>query len=71
MGDMNYRMNTRFKEFNNENVFDTAVDLIPTLDQLGNSMKLGNYPEYIEPPITFFPSYKLSKAQLVYIDKKD
>ena len=71
MGDMNYRMNTRFQDFNNTNVFDEAVDMIPTHDQLVQSMSQGNYPEYQEAPITFFPSYKLMKSQLVYIDKKD
>ena len=34
MGDMNYRMNTRFSSFNNSNVRDSAVSLVPTLDQL-------------------------------------
>ena len=32
MGDMNYRMNTRYQDFNNLNVKQTAVKKIPTLD---------------------------------------
>ena len=32
MGDMNYRMNTTFAEFNNSNVATDAVGMIPTHD---------------------------------------
>jgi len=71
MGDLNYRMNTRFQHFNNTNIETEAVSLIPTHDQLGIAIKEGNYPDYVEPPITFLPSYKLSNTELVYIDKKD
>ena len=49
MGDMNYRMNTRFACFNNDNVSETALELLPALDQLGIAMKPGddnNYPGY-------------------------
>ena len=71
MGDLNYRMNTCFRDFNNANVADQALKMIPTHDQLGISMRSGNFPGYLEAPITFLPSYKLSKSELVYIDKKD
>jgi len=71
MGDMNYRMNTTFSDFNNTNI-DTAFELFPTHDQLMHSMKVDqNYPGYMEPPINFLPSYKMSKTQLQYVDKKD
>ena len=46
MGDMNYRMNTRFADFNNDNI-DQAIHLFKTLDQLEHSMKVEkNYPGY-------------------------
>ena len=64
-------MNTRFRDFNNSNVADQAISMIPTHDQLGISIKSGKFPGYQEAPITFLPSYKLSKTQLIYIDKKD
>ena len=61
MGDMNYRMNTFFSQFNNINI-DKAPRLFKTLDQLQDSMLIHkNYPGYCEPPINFLPSYKLSK----------
>ena len=46
--------------------------MIPTHDQLVGTMAQGrNYPDYFEPQITFLPSYKLSKTEHTYIDKKD
>ena len=71
MGDLNYRMNTTYKEFNNDNVSSSAVEMIPTFDQLTLSLKAGNFPGYREAPINFLPSYKLSTKALHYIDKKD
>ena len=71
MGDLNYRMNTCSQHFNNEHVSTDAVNLIPSLDQLVLSRKEGNYPNYEEAPITFLPTYKLSKTDPFYIDKKD
>ena len=71
MGDMNYRMNTTFEDFNNSNVEQEAVNMIPTHDQLFTSLANGNYPGYQEAPINFLPSYKLSKTELIYIDKKN
>ena len=38
MGDMNYRMNTRFRDFNNDNVQFDAIAMIPTHDQLIQTM---------------------------------
>ena len=32
MGDMNYRMNTTYSEFNNSNVHDRALGLISSID---------------------------------------
>ena len=32
MGDMNYRMNTTFSQFNNKNVATDAVKMVPTYD---------------------------------------
>ena len=71
MGDMNYRMNTRYQDFNNDNVRTDAINMIPTHDQLTLTLKEGNYPNYQEAPISFLPSYKLAKEQLFYVDKKD
>ena len=34
-------------------------------------MKNGNYVGYKETDISFLPSYKLSKKELLYVDKKD
>ena len=71
MGDLNYRMNTTYKDFNGEKVATSALEMLPTYDQLTLSLKAGNFPGYREAPIDFLPSYKLSKSQLIYIDKKD
>ena len=71
MGDMNYRMNTTFAEFNNSNVSTDAVGMIPTHDQLVISMLEGNYAGYQEPKIEHLPSYKMDKKKDIYIDKKD
>ena len=32
MGDMNYRMNTTFEKFNNDNVKSDALEMLPTFD---------------------------------------
>ena len=61
MGDMNYRMNTRYQDFNNDNVRTDAINMISTHDQLTLTLKEGNYPNYQEAPISFLPSYKLAK----------
>ena len=72
MGDLNYRMNTRFRDFNNSNVEAEALGMIATHDQLTQNMAQGrHYPDYIEPAIDFLPSYKLSKTDFEYLDKKD
>ena len=71
MGDLNYRMNTTFSDFNNTNIH-TALERFPTQDQLIHSMKVDqNYPGYNEAPINFLPSYKMSKKELQYVDKKN
>ena len=52
MGDMNYRMNTTFREFNNDNVSAQALKLFPTLDQLTLTRKEDQtYPDYQEAEI--------------------
>lgn len=71
MGDMNYRMNTTFSRFNNSSVRYQALDLFPSLDQLQKAFASGNYPGYEEAKISFLPTYKLSKTEDRYIDKKD
>ena len=53
--------------------------MIQTHDQLTDALAQAkfypytsaNYPNYEEAPINFLPSYKLSKTELVYVDKKD
>lgn len=52
MGDMNYRMNTTFKDFNNENVPAQALKLFPDLDQLTLTRQNElQYPAYCEAEI--------------------
>ena len=34
-------------------------------------MAEGYYPGYVEQPITFLPSYKMSTSEEVYVNKKD
>mmetsp|Transcript_28682 Transcript_28682/g.38244 ORF Transcript_28682/g.38244 Transcript_28682/m.38244 type:complete len:134 (+) Transcript_28682:645-1046(+) len=71
MGDLNYRMNTKYSKFNNSNI-KQAFTLFKKLDQLTLSMQIDkNFPGYEEAPITFLPTYKLSKSERLYIDKKD
>ena len=38
MGDLNYRMNTRFRDFNNSNVEAEALGMLATHDQLIEAM---------------------------------
>lgn len=41
------------------------------MDQLVEARAEGHYPGYVEQPITFLPSYKMSSTELVYINKKE
>ena len=45
--------------------------MIPTHDQLMEAMSDGYYPGYIEQPITFLPSYKMSTSEMKYVNKKE
>ena len=71
IGDLNYRLKTTYSELNNTNVREEAINMIPTHDQLVEAMQEGHYPGYVEQPITFLPSYKMSTNEMLYIDKKN
>ena len=71
MGDLNYRLNTTFGDLNNSNTLE-ALEMVSTRkEQLAASMMDGNYPDYTEPKISFFPSYKMAFTEGLYIDKKN
>ena len=71
MGDLNYRLNTTFENLNNSNTLE-ALEMVNTRkEQLAASMMDGNYPDYTEPKISFFPSYKMAFTEGLYIDKKN
>ena len=73
LGDLNYRLKSSFKELNNSTVDQLAVGWAASAEkeQLKEAMAQGYYPGYVEQPITFLPSYKMSATEEVYIDKKD
>ena len=71
LGDLNYRLDTTYREMNNTNVHRDAIRSIPTLDQLTMAFREGFFPSYVEQPITFLPTYKMEKNKPVYINKKD
>ena len=71
MGDLNYRLNTTFEDLNNSNTLE-ALEMVNTRkEQLAASIMDGNYPDYTEPKISFFPSYKMAFTEGLYIEKKN
>ena len=71
MGDLNYRLNTTFEELNNSNTLE-ALEMVGTRkEQFAASQMDGNYPNYTEPKIGFFPSYKMALNDGMYIEKKN
>ena len=71
LGDMNYRLMTNFKDLNNTNVREYAVQMISSHDQLKLAQSLGYFPCYEEQPIDFLPTYKMSNKEELYVNKKD
>ena len=71
LGDINYRLNTTFEDLNNSNILE-AFEMVGTKkEQLAASMMDGNYPNYTEPKISFYPSYKMAFEDGMYIEKKN
>ena len=71
LGDLNYRLNTTFAELNNQNTLEALQMVHTDSEQLAQSLKEGNYPNYIEPRIKFLPSYKMEFNDSLYKDKKN
>lgn len=68
---MNYRLNTTFAELNNENDLDALTMVGTEQEQFFQSQKEGNFPGYVEPKISFRPSYKLEFRDDRYKEKKN
>jgi hypothetical protein len=70
LGDMNYRMEGTFEELVPH--IDKLVGMRKKLDQLHKSMtEQGKYPDYKEFDINFLPTYKKSKVDDNYFNKKN
>ena len=70
LGDFNYRLQSTFLELHPYLADITSLRI--GLDQLHLVMnELGKYPEYQEPPINFKPTYKRSKVDETYFNKKN
>ena len=70
LGDLNYRLDTTFPELNNNNIQD-AIGHISSIDQLMYAKSYGYFPGYVEQPIDFLPTYKMSTDKTHYVNKKD
>ena len=69
-GDMNFRINSTYTKFMPN--IEHASQLVNQMDQLNKLREVeGIFPDYIEPEITFKPTYKLKKHINEYTNKKE
>ena len=70
LGDFNYRMDSTFLELHPQ--IGDILTLREGLDQMHRAMiEYGKFPGYIEPPIHFKPTYKRSKVDEAFFNKKN
>jgi len=70
LGDMNYRMEGTYEGLVPQ--IDKIVQMRPKLDQLHKAMtEQCKYPDYQEQEIAFYPTYKRSKVDDTYFNKKN
>ena len=71
LGDMNFRFNRTYTEHIAQ--LKQSADLIPKYDQLYEArIKSKRFPDYIEQPINFMPTYKRDdQSNTVYINKNE